>query len=115
MTFQERRKASRIHFRSKILIRSGEEATVATADSRDISLAGIYVKTTDHLPPGTRCLLNIDLQGDSSTLHFTVKGKVCRNDAHGMGIAFCDLSQDTFVHLKNLISLHSRETSSDTT
>ncbi len=87
-----------------------EDKTVrAEADSRDISLMGIYLVPEKMLPLESLCCLKISIQGASSSMDFTVHGKVCRVDEKGMGIAFLDMEKDTFVHIKNLIMLHAAD------
>ncbi|HHD64375.1 MAG TPA: PilZ domain-containing protein [Desulfobulbaceae bacterium] len=109
MTGKERRQGERILFKSRILIITGDDNIVAEADSRDISLRGIYLLPEKKLPLDTFCALKISLTGESSTMMVTVHGKVCRHDEQGMGIAFLDLEEDGFIHIKNLIALHSAD------
>jgi len=106
MTDKERRQGKRIRFSSRIHITTKNDTIGARADSRDISLKGIFLLPEKMLPLNTFCSLKISLTGESSTMTFTVHGKVCRHDEQGMGIAFLDMEEDSFVHIKNLVLLH---------
>jgi hypothetical protein len=109
MTDKERRQGERILFKSRIHITTENDSIGAEADSRDISLRGIYLLPEKKIPLDTFCALKISLTGESSTMTVTVHGKVCRHDEKGMGIAFLDLEEDGFVHIKNLLTLHTSE------
>jgi len=109
MLDKERRQGERIQFTSHIHITTEDDTIGARADSRDISLKGIYLVPEKRIPLNTFCTLQISFTGESSTMTFTLHGKVCRHDDRGMGIAFHDLTEDSFVHIKNLIALHSAE------
>ncbi len=103
---RERRQDKRIRFESRVCIMTDDGMVSAEADSRNISLMGIYLVPEKKLPLKTFCSLKISIQGASSSMDFTVRGKVCRVDERGMGIAFLDMKEDAFIHIKNLIMLH---------
>jgi len=109
MSDRERREAERVRFESRVSIKTEEETIGATADSRNISLKGMYVIPEKKLPLKTPCTLDITLTGNTSKMTITIPGKVCRHDEKGMGIAFTDMKVDNFVHIKNLIKLHSSQ------
>jgi hypothetical protein len=106
---RERREAVRIQFESRILIKTDGDIIGATADSRNISLKGMYVQPEKQLPLKTPCTLDITLTGDTSKMTITIPGEVCRHDEKGMGITFTDMEVDNFVHIKNLIKLHTSQ------
>ncbi len=105
----ERRQDKRIQFESRVCIVSEDKAINAQADSRNISLMGIYLVPEQKIPLNTFCSLKITIQGASSSMNLSVHGKVCRVDEQGMGIAFLDMKKDSFVHIKNLVMLHAAE------
>lgn len=112
MTKQDRRKAHRISFESTIIIRSRDDnAVTGKVDTRDISLSGLYLKTWQRIPLETVCKVEIELTGSTSKLRFAVDGIISRHDDDGMGIAFLKLSPDNFLHISNLIKLHTKEES----
>lgn len=105
-SLRDKRNAERVRFRSRIVIHAEDTDLEATAESRDISVMGVYIHTDSMLPTGTKCRLSITLTGNSSEMHLDLAGLICRHDATGMGITFTDLDVDNFVHLKNLVLLH---------
>jgi len=109
MSEQEKRKAERIRFESQITIRTGDDTVEATADSRNISLKGIYLVPEKKIPVDTPCTLAITLTGKGSQMIVTLPGKVCRHDGQGTAVAFLDMDVDSFVHIKNLVKLHNSE------
>jgi len=109
MSDKERREAGRVRFESRILIKTEGDTIGATADSRNISLKGMYVMPEKKLELNTPCILDITLTGNTSKMTITIPGKICRHDEKGMGIAFTDMKVDNFVHIKNLINLHSSQ------
>ncbi|MCF6188238.1 MAG: PilZ domain-containing protein [Desulfobulbaceae bacterium] len=109
MNVPEQREARRIRFESQITIRTGDDTVEATADSRNISLKGIYLVPEKKIPVDTPCTLAITLTGKGSQMIVTIPGKICRHDGQGTAVTFLDMDVDSFVHLKNLIQLHSSE------
>lgn len=104
----ERRQDSRVEFTGKVRILSEDNAFQAEADAKDISLKGIYLVSDEKLPIETLCTLDITLTGESIIMKFTIFGRVCRHDENGMGIAFMDMEEDTFLHIKTLLHLHDK-------
>ncbi|WP_457574448.1 PilZ domain-containing protein [Desulfolithobacter sp.] len=105
MITEERRQATRIRFESRVRIHWDNGELEATADTRDISLKGLYVFAEKRLPVGTRCSLDIDLTGPASKLICSLTGVICRHDASGMGIQFQEMDPHAFVHLKSFLHL----------
>ncbi len=103
---RERRRARRIRFATRVLIRTREATVPAEANSRDISLRGIYLVPEQHIPVETPCTLEIALEGDSSRMTLSVSGVVCRHDQDGTAIAFVELEEGTALHIANLVRLH---------
>jgi hypothetical protein len=105
---QDRRQDSRINFNGKVRITAQENSFQAEADAKDISLKGIYLVSSEKLPIESLCSLDITLTGESIIMKFTIFGRVCRHDDRGMGIAFLDMEEDTFLHIKTLLHLHDK-------
>ena len=103
---RERRRARRIRFATRVLIRTSDTTVAAEADSRDISLRGIYLVPEQHIPVESPCTLEIALEGTSSRMTLSVPGVVCRHDRTGTAIAFVDLEEGAALHIANLIRLH---------
>lgn len=103
----ERRIAKRIHFETDASIYYGSnDVTKASLETKDISLAGVFLKTPSKIPTGTDCFLDIAVSGSTSKMHFTVEGTISRQEEEGLGISFTKLNPDGYAHIKNLMTLH---------
>jgi len=102
----ERRQARRIRLGTRVVIRTGDKAVPARAESRNISLKGIYLVPEQDLPLRTPCTVDIQLSGSSADMTLSLAGIVCRHDNQGTAITFVDLDEGAFLHLKNLVRLH---------
>jgi hypothetical protein len=100
---EERRQKTRVHFETHVIIRTEASEVRAEADSEDISIKGIFVKTQDKIPEGTLCDLEILLTGSSTRLVLTIKGKIKRQEEDGVAIGFESMDLDSYMHLKNII------------
>ena len=99
----ERRQKTRVHFETHVIIRTEESEIKAEADSEDISIKGVFVKTQEKIPEGTPCDLEILLTGSSTKLALTIKGLITRQEEAGLAIGFDSMDLDSYMHLKNII------------
>jgi hypothetical protein len=107
METSDRRRAQRIRFTSKAIIRYEHGRSLETAvNTRDISLQGMFLETETRIPLATPCSIQIQLSGSSSSMHFTVQGIICRHDPVGLAIDFTHLDPDSALHILNLVKLH---------
>lgn len=100
---EERRKKTRVHFETHVIIKTEESEIRAEADSKDISVKGIFVKTQQKIPDGTPCDLEILLTGSSTRLALAIKGTISRQEENGLAIGFDSMDLDSYMHLKNII------------
>ena len=98
-----RRRATRVSCEAQVMIRAEGPKRLFLADSRDISVNGMFVTTDTDLSIGTPCEINILLGGGAGGQSIKVKGKVVRKDKSGVGISFDSADLDSFMHLKNLV------------
>jgi hypothetical protein len=110
----EKRSHDRIVFETRVAIYNRGKKVASDADTRDISLKGIYVWTLERLKIGTRCGLEIEVTGSSSKLLIHIDGRVVRNDEHGIGLAFESIDLDSYYHLKNILRFSEGSSGSDT-
>ncbi len=99
----EKRKNTRVAFRTEVEVSTLDETFLARADTRDISLQGVFLRTDRKLPLNQHCDLQIKLTGASSVLSICAKGRVVRQDDNGVGIVFEGVDLDSYFHLKNLL------------
>ncbi|MBW1742145.1 MAG: PilZ domain-containing protein [Deltaproteobacteria bacterium] len=100
---EERRQKTRVHFETHVIIKTEESEIRAEADSEDISMKGVFVRTPEKIPEGTPCDLEILLTGSSTRLALTIKGIVTRQEEAGLAIGFDSTDLDSYIHLKNII------------
>jgi hypothetical protein len=100
---ENRRSKTRVHFETRVIIRTAETEIVSQASSRDISLKGVFVLTDRSLPVDTPCDVEILLTGSSTRLSIRVQGHVARQDGDGLGIIFESIDPDSYFHLRNLL------------
>ena len=99
----EKRKNTRIDFQTSVVLRSAGETILSAADSKDISLKGMFIKTAKVLAVGTPCDLELNLSGTSTRLRISVKGRISRQGEGGLGVSFDGIDLDSYWHLKNLL------------
>jgi hypothetical protein len=96
------RQFTRIRFESEATVMiSGNAFPVITGN---LSLNGIYFKTDRRFPVGNRAEITFDLPSASHGSVLTVNGIVVRNDVEGIALQFKSLDQESFAHLKSVIS-----------
>lgn len=105
----EKRQKTRVPFHAQVVIRAGGEEIISDADSQDISLRGMFVRSQRSLSVNTACQVEILLTGSSSRLSIRVEGRVAREDKGGMGIVFDSLDLDSYYHLKNLLLYNAQD------
>lgn len=107
----DRRKGVRVRFDTgvSLTIESGNQVITATGDIRDISLNGLFVRTSEKMESGTGCDVRIELTGTEVPIILEIKGKVVRMEDTGVGIHFDAMDLDTFMHLKNVVRYNAPE------
>jgi hypothetical protein len=109
MNENEKRKFTRIPFRTEIKITAGDRV-VFSNELSNLSLGGAYVETTgEPLPIGDPCVFVIDLVGPASLLRVRVEGEIVRSDGKGIGVTFTQMDLDSLIHLKHLIKVHAED------
>ncbi len=77
--------------------------TITSDHTRDISLNGISVITTEKLPLGTQCELELTLNSQVANLTLKLRGDVVREMEDGFAINFNEMDIETYQHLKNIV------------
>jgi len=110
MTDDEKRKFTRIPFQTQIRVTCGDR-TLVSHGLKNIGLGGAFVELQDVIPPGSPCLLEIDLIGAASLLRIQVEGDVVRCEDDGIAIKFTRIDLDSLIHLRHLIKVHAEDPS----
>ena len=100
---KERRKQTRVYFKTEVILKSDSSEIKSNINSKDISLKGMYVRTDEKMPIGTSCDIRILLTGSTNNLFINLKGRIIRHDDSGLGIHFDSVDVDSYLHLKNLL------------
>lgn len=103
-TQMEKRKTTRIVFHVEAAMDTGGRTIRGKVEN--LSLSGIFVITSDRLPPGHRVEVFVYLSGSTSQLTVEAKGKVLRSDDRGIAVQFDEIDLDSFIHLRNIVALN---------
>lgn len=72
----------------------------------NLSIGGMYINTSDKLPPNSRGDITIYLSGASSELTLNMAGEVVRKEPGGAAVKFSRMDLDSYIHLKNIIAFN---------
>ena len=98
----DKRTVARIPLKTKALVRHG--GTTIIGAIQDLSLGGIFLKSSKTLKTKEPVKVEILFSGTSSQLSIILDGVVTRNTPKTMAINFQNMDTDSFFHLRNLIS-----------
>jgi hypothetical protein len=98
-----RRKKIRVDFQSRIIIDLVEPAIQLDGDSKNLSLKGIFVETTENVPLQARCRIQVFLSGTISPIALNMEGVVTRKEPSGIAIVFNSMDLDSYTELKNIV------------
>ena len=99
----DKRKRTRVHFKTQVVLKTGVSEIKANAKSSDISMKGLFITTDEKISVGTPCNIEIVLSGTTSRLALTIKAVIARQDKDGLGITFDSMDVDSYFHLKNIV------------
>ncbi len=99
----EKRTHERVPFNARVSVFFKGKRIDSDADTRNISLKGMFVHTDERPGIGAHCGLELELSGASSELTLHIDGRVVREDANGIGIVFNTIDLDSYYHLKNIL------------
>lgn len=74
----------------------------------DLSLKGMFVKTTAPVDADEALLFTIRLTGEISEPALHLHGAVVRKSEDGLGIRFDPIDLESFIHLKNIVLYNSQ-------
>jgi hypothetical protein len=105
----DKRKRTRVHFETQVVLKTDVSEITAGANSSDISMKGMFVSTDEKVPVGTSCDIEIVLSGTTSRLALNIEGVVARLDKGGLGITFNSMDVDSYFHLKNIVMYNAQD------
>ena len=104
---QERRRHTRVHFSTRIVLMANDTEIEAMGNSKDLSLKGVFVNTDKKLDVGAECHVKIFLSGGIGDIELAMKAKVARVVDTGLGLCFESMDVDSYTHLKNIVLYNS--------
>ena len=99
----DKRRRTRVHFKTQVVLKTGISEIKAGAQSSDISMKGMFITTDEKIPVGTPCDIEIVLSATTSRLALNIKAVIARQDKDGLGITFDSMDVDSYFHLKNIV------------
>jgi hypothetical protein len=109
MEDKEKRKNIRVPFRTEICISYGGEELHFEGDSVNLSMGGLLAASSEIIPLGTDCQLQLRLSGTQEPLELAMKGKVVRHEPSGFGIHFEEMDLDSYSILKEIVRHNTKE------
>lgn len=106
---KEKRKKTRVHFETQVVLKTDVSEIKVGANSSDISMKGMFVNTDEKIPIETPCSIEIVLSGTTSRLALNIEGVIARHDKNGLGIIFNSMDVDSFLHLKNIVTYNASD------
>ena len=102
MTDFDKRRAKRANVQVSVVI-DGTERLFIPCRSRDLSLVGVFLSTTETLPMETICDLTFYLGPKGSEYAVYSRARVARVDAGGMALEFINLGERARLGLERVI------------
>ena len=99
----ERRREIRVDFDTDVTVTAEGVASRYKGSSRDLSLRGVFIKTSDNLKMNTPCIVEIKLAGLAEEVLLKMEGHVVRESPEGYAIYFDSVDLDSYTHLKNIV------------
>ncbi|MBF0117912.1 MAG: PilZ domain-containing protein [Desulfobacterales bacterium] len=106
-SINERREKIRVDFNTKIVLKVGSSEFRIDGSSKDLSLNGVFINTTENIPTGEKCSVEVHLSGMTEDITLEMKGKTTRKDKGGIAVAFESMDLDSYTHLKNIVKYNS--------
>jgi len=105
----EKRKRTRVEFSTQVIISVDGSEIATQANSKDLSLNGLFVESDDVLDLGTKCHVKVILPGGINEISLEMDGRVTRHAPGGFGVLFEGMDPDSFAHLKNIAMYNSED------
>ena len=85
---RKERRRRRFSFSTKVILTFAGTKRSIKAESKNVSVNGIFIKSAAKIPVDTHCDIEIIISGKTSRLRMELEGKVVRRDGEGIGIEF---------------------------
>jgi hypothetical protein len=101
----KQRRFPRIQFDSKVFVKSSNKSF--SANSLNLSMHGIFIKTHEHIAAGTQVKVDIKIPCASGCPFMEIQGFVARVENSGIVIEFTRMEPDVFQCLKDVLQRRS--------
>lgn len=82
---------------------------IAEGQLDDVSLGGGFLRTSARPPVGARCRAFLRMGTQPGAFAVRAQAVVARHAAEGIGLAFTELADDVYEHLRRLVLLNSED------
>ncbi len=108
---KEKRRGTRVDFSTQIilLVDGSDSESQIEGSSKDLSLKGIFINTTEEIPVGSKCNVKVFLTGMIEAIALQMQGEVVRKTPSGIAIDFNLMDIDSYTHLKNIVQYNASE------
>jgi hypothetical protein len=112
----EKRRDLRVTFRTTAKLSFPDGPTFDECETSDVSVSGVFVKGVKGVDCGDKCQVKVLLSGRTSSLMLELDGEIVRTQDIGVGLQFCEVDEDSFYHLQNIVYFgykHSKDAGDD--
>jgi len=102
----ERRRDSRVAFRTFARLSYSGDRIFKECETQDISVSGVFVEGVSGVEQGEKCDVEFHLTGRTSSLVLEMAGETVRVQGEGVAVQFFDVDEDSFYHLQNVVYLN---------
>ena len=102
-SYEDKRQKIRVNFQVEIEAIFGELKIKLKADSKTISLSGIFIETDEDKPLNTPCEVALFLSGTTEPIALTMEGRVARKAPNGFAVNFESMDLESFTQLKQIL------------
>ena len=100
----ERRQNPRIQLSNPVRIFTDEDEDYALPGRlRDISLGGLFIYTTEQVPVGDTCRLEVVLYEPGDPINVWLEATVVRHESRGFAVQITGFYQESFSRLRDLL------------
>ncbi len=108
---KEKRRGIRVDFGTQIILTvdGSDSESKIEGSSKDLSLKGVFINTTEEISVGSKCKVKVLLTGMSEAIVLKMQGDVARRTPSGIAIDFNLMDIDSYTHLKNIVKYNAPE------
>jgi PilZ domain-containing protein len=99
----DKRQKVRVDFQVEIEAIFGDLKIQLKADSKNISLNGVFIESDEDIPLNTPCQVALYLSGTTEPVALTMEGRVARKAQNGFAVNFEAMDLESFTQLKQIL------------